>query len=469
MSAGRVLVVDDEAIARENLVHALVRAGYEAEHAADSRAALAELDRARYDLLLTDLRLGEQSELDGIGLMERARKLHPGLEVVVMTGYATVPGAVIAMTRGAYSYWAKPLNLDEVRALSAKAVESSRLRREVLDLRQRLKDRDAPPMLVGKSPAMAALLKTIGQVAPTASTVLLLGETGTGKELAARAIHHASQRADKRFLGVNCGAFSEELLASELFGHEKGSYTGAGERKAGLFEAAHGGTLFLDEVGEMTPSMQVRLLRVLQERKILRVGGTVDIPVDVRVIAATNKDLAVETETGAFRLDLYYRLNVITLRLPALAERREDIPLLARHFLLKYSELLGREVRELSPEVLGILASYPFPGNIRELENLMERAVVLAEGDVVEARHLPPDLQLDQPRLRTSRQGGLPTLEENERQHILWVLEQTGNNKSRAAEILGIDRASLWRKLKRAGLNSGREYAPQAMGPLRGS
>jgi len=452
MSAGRVLVVDDEPIARENLVHALIRAGYEADHAADSRAALAELNRARYDLLLTDLRLGEQSELDGIGLMERARKLHPGLEVVVMTGYATVPGAVTAMNRGAYSYLAKPLNLDEVRALSAKAVESSRLRREVLDLRQRLKDRDAPPMLVGKSPAMAALLKTIGQVAPTASTVLLLGETGTGKELAARAIHHASQRADKRFLGVNCGAFSEELLASELFGHEKGSYTGAGERKAGLFEAAHGGTLFLDEVGEMTPSMQVRLLRVLQERKILRVGGTVDIPVDVRVIAATNKDLAVETETGAFRLDLYYRLNVITLRLPALAERREDIPLLARHFLLKYSELLGREVRELSPDVLGILASYPFPGNIRELENLMERAVVLAEGDIVEARHLPPDLQLTSPRVKTSRHGSLPTLEENERQHILWVLEQTSNNKSRAAEILGIDRASLWRKLKRAGL-----------------
>jgi len=250
---------------------------------------------------------------------------------------------------------------------------------------------------------------------------------------------------------VNCGAFNEELLASELFGHEKGAYTGATERKAGLFEAAQGGTLFLDEVGEMTPSMQVRLLRVLQERKLLRVGGTTDIPVDVRVIAATNKDLAVEAGSGAFRLDLYYRLNVITLRLPALAERREDIPLLARHFLLKYSELLGREVRELSPEVLAVLAAYPFPGNIRELENLMERAVVLAEGDTVEPQHLPPDLQQDQPQLKTSRHG-LPTLEENERQHILWVLEQTGGNKSRAAEILNIDRASLWRKLKRAGL-----------------
>ena len=452
MSAGRVLVVDDEAIARENLVHALVRAGYEAEHVGDSRAALAELDRVQYDLLLTDLRLGEASELDGIGLMERARKLFPGLEVVAMTGYATVPGAVTAMNRGAFSYLAKPLNLDEVRALTARAVENSRLRREVLDLRQRLKDRDAPPLLVGRSQAMASLMGTIAQVAPTSSTVLLLGETGTGKELVARAIHHASQRAGRRFLGVNCGAFSEELLASELFGREKGAYTGATERKAGLFEAAEGGTLFLDEVGEMTPSMQVRLLRVLQERKILRVGGTTDIPVDVRVIAATNKDLAVEAETGAFRLDLYYRLNVITLRLPALAERREDIPLLARHFLLKYSELLGREVRELAPEVLDILGSYPFPGNIRELENLMERAVVLAEGPVVEARHLPPELQLDQPRLKTSRHGGLPTLEENERQHILWVLEQTGNNKSRAAEILGIDRASLWRKLKRAGL-----------------
>ncbi len=453
MSAGRVLVVDDETIARENLAHILARAGYQAQSVGDSRAALAELDKAEYDLLLTDLRLGEASELDGIGLLERARKLHPGLEVVVMTGYATVPGAVMAMNRGAYSYLAKPLNLDEVRALTAKAVESSRLRREVLDLRQRLKDRDSPPLLVGKGPAMASLLKSIAQVAPTSSTVLLLGETGTGKELVARAVHQSSQRAGKRFLAVNCGAFSEELLAGELFGHEKGAYTGAMERKAGLFEAAEGGTLFLDEVGEMTPAMQVRLLRVLQERKLLRVGGTVDIPVDVRVIAATNKDLAAEAESGSFRLDLYYRLNVITLRLPALAERREDIPLLARHFLLKYSELLGREVREISPEVLEILAAYPFPGNIRELENLMERAVVLAEGDTVEVVHLPPDLQAAQPQLRTTRQGGLSTLEENERQYILWVLEQTGGNKSRAAEILSIDRASLWRKLKRAGLN----------------
>jgi len=452
VSAGRVLVVDDEAIARENLAHALSRAGYEALAVSDSRAALAELATAAYDLVLTDLRLGEASELDGIGLMERARKLFPGLEVVVMTGYATVPGAVAAMNRGAFSYLAKPLNLDEVRALTAKAVESSRLRREVLDLRQRLKDRDAPPLLVGKSPAMASLLMTIAQVAPTSSTVLLLGETGTGKELVARAIHQASQRAGKRFLAVNCGAFSEDLLASELFGHEKGAYTGAMERKAGLFEAADGGTLFLDEVGEMTPSMQVRLLRVLQERKLMRVGGTADIPVDVRVIAATNKDLAAEAETGTFRLDLYYRLNVITLRLPALAQRREDIPLLARHFLLKYSELLGRDVREIAPEVLQTLAAYPFPGNIRELENLMERAVVLAEGPVVELRHLPPDLQLDQQQLKTSRQGGMATLEENERQHILWVLEQTGGNKSRAAEILDIDRASLWRKLKRTGL-----------------
>jgi len=452
VSAGRVLVVDDEAIARENLAHALVRAGYEALAVSDSRAALAELARTPYELLLTDLRLGEASDEDGIGLMERARKLFPGLEVVVMTGYATVPGAVAAMNRGAFSYLAKPLNLDEVRALTAKAVESSRLRREVLDLRQRLKDREAPPLLVGKSPAMASLLATIAQVAPTSSTVLLLGETGTGKELVARAIHQASQRAGKRFLAVNCGAFSEELLASELFGHEKGAYTGAMERKAGLFEAAAGGTLFLDEVGEMTPAMQVRLLRVLQERKLLRVGGTADIPVDVRVIAATNKDLAAEAETGSFRLDLYYRLNVITLRLPALAQRREDIPLLARHFLLKYSELLGREVRTISPEVLAVLSCYPFPGNIRELENLMERAVVLAEGPVVEPHHLPPDLQADARQLKTSRPGGLATLEENERRHILWVLEQTGGNKSRAAELLDIDRASLWRKLKRSGL-----------------
>ncbi|MBI5520647.1 MAG: sigma-54-dependent Fis family transcriptional regulator [Desulfovibrio sp.] len=453
MSQGRVLVVDDEEIARENLAHALARSGYEAIAVGDARGALAELGKKPYELLLTDLKLGDRSDTDGIGLMERARKLHPALEVVVMTGYATIPGAVEAMNRGAFSYLAKPLNLDEVRALAAKAIEKSRLRQEVQELRQRLRDRNTPPLLVGKSTAMAALLKTIARVAPTASTVLLLGETGTGKELVARTIHQQSQRAGRRFLAVNCGAFSEELLAGELFGHEKGAYTGAMERKAGLFEAADGGTLFLDEVGEMTPAMQVRLLRVLQERKLMRVGGTADIPVDVRVIAATNKDLAAEAEAGTFRLDLFYRLNVITLRLPALAERREDIPLLARHFLIKYSETLSREVRELSPEALELLLAYPFPGNIRELENLMERAVVLCDGRTVEPQHLPPDLQRDQARLKTSRHGGLATLEENERQHILWVLEQCEGNKTRAAEILGIDRASLWRKLKRAGLS----------------
>ncbi|SNS10145.1 DNA-binding transcriptional response regulator, NtrC family, contains REC, AAA-type ATPase, and a Fis-type DNA-binding domains [Humidesulfovibrio mexicanus] len=453
MNAGRVLVVDDEEIARENLAHALARAGYEAQAVGDARTALAELARKPYELLLTDLKLGDRSDADGIGLMERARKLHPALEVVVMTGYATIPGAVDAMNRGAFSYLAKPLNLDEVRALAAKAIEKSRLRQEVQELRQRLRDRNAPPLLVGKSPAMAALLKTIARVAPTASTVLLLGETGTGKELVARTVHQQSQRAARRFLAVNCGAFSEELLAGELFGHEKGAYTGATERKAGLFEAADGGTLFLDEVGEMTPAMQVRLLRVLQERKLMRVGGTADIPVDVRVIAATNKDLAVEAEAGTFRLDLFYRLNVITLRLPALGERREDIPLLSRHFLVKYSDALGREVRELSPEALALLLAYPFPGNIRELENLMERAVVLCDGGVVEPAHLPPDLRQGQSQLRTTRHGGLATLEENERQHMLWVLEQCEGNKTRAAEVLGIDRASLWRKLKRAGLS----------------
>jgi transcriptional regulator with PAS, ATPase and Fis domain len=279
--------------------------------------------------------------------------------------------------------------------------------------------------------------------------VLIIGETGTGKELIARAVHHASRRADMRFLAFNCGAFSEELLANELFGHEKDAFTGATTTKVGLFEAANGGTVFLDEISEMPQSMQVKLLRVVQEKTILRLGGTQPIPVDVRIVAATNREPKKLVEEGRLRSDLYYRLNVVSLYVPPLAERRDDIPLLARHFMEKYSQEQGKPVEGISDEMMEILMNYPFPGNVRELENIIERAVTLAVGETLEARDLPKDLKMVHFQALRASSGGLLTLEETEREYIRWILKQTDGNKTRAAEILGIDRVSLWRKLKK--------------------
>jgi transcriptional regulator with PAS, ATPase and Fis domain len=300
---------------------------------------------------------------------------------------------------------------------------------------------------------MEALKQLIEQVAPTDATVLILGETGTGKELVARAIHHLSPRAEQRFMAINCGAFSEELLANELFGHEREAFTGARGVKKGLLEAASGGTVFLDEIAEMPGSMQVKLLRVLQERKLIRVGGTTEIPVNLRVLAATNKDLKSELERGSFRQDLYYRINVVTLQVPTLTERPDDIPLLCRHFLNKFAQAQGKEITRIAPEVMEILLSYEFPGNIRELENIMERAVTLCAGPAIEVQHLPLDFQTPQFQVQRHRKRDLLTLEENEKEYIAWVVKQVNGNKTRAAQTLGIDRVSLWRKMKRLGLD----------------
>ena len=298
------------------------------------------------------------------------------------------------------------------------------------------------------------LKQTIEQIAPSDATVLILGETGTGKELVAKAIHHLSLRAEKRFLAINCGAFSEELLANELFGHEREAFTGARGVKKGLLEVATGGTVLLDEIGEMPASMQVKLLRVLQEKTLMRVGATSEIPVDIRVLAATNKDLKGEVERGAFRQDLYYRINVVTLQVPPLVERQDDIPLLCLHFLRKYAEAQGKAVDKIAPEVMQVLLHYEFPGNIRELENIMERAVTLCAGGVIEMQHLPLDFQ--QPHMfqvQRHQKREFHSLEENEKEYISWVVKQVNGNKTKAAEILGIDRVSLWRKLKRYDLN----------------
>lgn len=446
MKRARILVADDERIARENLEHVLRKEGYETVCVEDGALAVRELEKAEFDLVMTDVRM---QPVDGFQVLARCKELYPASEVIVITGYASVSSAVEAMQKGAYHYVAKPYKIDELRVLVRQALEKRSLRQEVAELRRQVRSRDGIPLLVGKSPKIEALKQTIEQIAPTDCNVLIFGETGTGKELVARTVHQLSLRAEKRFLAINCGAFSEELLANELFGHEREAFTGARGIKKGLLEAASGGTILLDEIGDMPLPMQVKLLRVLQERSFMRVGGTEDISVDIRVLAATNKDLKREVEHGTFRQDLYYRLNVITLQVPPLAERKDDIPLLCRHLLKKYSEAQSKRIEGLSDEVAGILAGYEFPGNVRELENIMERAVTLANGPLIEPQHLPVDLQHLTFRIECRRPGSFLTLEENEKEYIAWVLKQVNDNKTKAAEILGIDRVSLWRKLRR--------------------
>jgi DNA-binding NtrC family response regulator len=451
MSQARILIVDDELIARENLEHVLRREDYEVVSVDSGVKALELLEKEEFDLVMTDLRM---KLVDGMQVLERTKELHPDTEVIMITGYATVSSAVEAMQRGAYHYVAKPYKIDEVRIIVRQALEKRALKKEVSALRQQVASQKEFPLLIGNTPKMEALKNTIAQIAPTDSTVLILGETGTGKELVAKTIHHLSPRAAKRFLAINCGSFTEELLAHELFGHEKEAFTGARGVKQGLLEVAAGGTILLDEIAEMSPSMQVKLLRVLQEKNFFRVGGTTEIPVDIRILAATNKDLKREVEQGSFRQDLYYRLNVITLQVPPLAERKDDIPLLCHYFLEKFSAAQGKRVDRVSDEVMEILMNYAFPGNVRELENIMERAVTLASGSTVELAHLPMDLREHRFEVQRREKTELPTLDEHEREYVAWVLDQVKGNKTKAAEILGIDRVSLWRKLKRYHLDT---------------
>ena len=451
MTAATVLIVDDEAIAVENLGHILGREGYVVTAAASGVEAVERLSRQEFDLVLTDLRM---KGLDGLAVLGQAKRLWPDTEVVVMTGHATVTTAVEAMRQGACHYLTKPYGLAEVRATVAEAMDKRRLRLEVARLSRQVAELGRRPLIIGESPAIVALKDHIQHIAPTDSTVLILGETGTGKELVARAIHAAGLQSDRRFLAVNCGAFSEDLLANELFGHEKGAFSGASTQKKGLLEVAGEGTLFLDEIGEMSPAMQVRLLRVLQERHFFRVGGTAEIPVAARILAATNRDLKAEVERGLFRADLYYRLNVITLRVPSLSVRRQDIVLLAGYFIAKYAGAMDKKLSGFSAEAMRRLMAYDYPGNIRELENIVQRAVIMARGEVIEAGDLPQDLRGDALPLDPRQGPELLSLEALERRHIRDILNYCDGNKTRAAEILGIDRVSLWRKVKRLGLDA---------------
>jgi len=446
MSKGRLLIVDDEKVALRNLEHVMKKEGYEVTATQSGSNAVALLAKQPFDLVLTDLRM---EKVDGMEILRRCRETCPDTEVVLITGYATLESAVDAMKHGAYYYIAKPYRLDEVRKVVAEALAKVHLRRDNQALREQVESFQGKVRIITQDGEMQRLLDMARQVAPTDCNVLITGESGTGKELFARYLHHQSRRSEGPFLAINCGAFNEELLANELFGHVKGAYTGALSDRKGLLEAAHGGTLFLDEITEMSPTMQVKLLRVIQEREVLPLGATRPVPVDARFVAATNRAMPELVKSGEFRQDLYFRLNVVNLHIPSLARRKEDIPLLAYHFLKKCAARMGKPVTEISTETLDLLKAYDFPGNVRELENIIERGVAIATGDSIEAAALPDDLRDLAIRTFRKKEGRLPSLEEQERDYIRWVLQEAGGNQTLAAQILGIDRVSLWRKLKR--------------------
>ncbi len=447
----RLLVVDDEAAALKNLAHLLRKEGYAVTACQSGAAGLKEVQQHEFDLLLTDLRM---KGVDGMALLRRTRDLQPDCEVIVVTGFASLDSAVAAMKEGAFHYVAKPYRLDEVRQVVKSALDVVRLKRENRELRRRIEGLQGPLNIVTQDLGLQRLLDTARQVAPTDCNILITGESGTGKELMARYVHLHSSRAHRPFVAVNCGALQEELLANELFGHERGAYTGADRQKGGLIEMAEGGTLFLDEIGEMTPAMQVKLLRVIQERELLRVGGTEPVSVDVRFIAATNRDLQEHVATGRFRADLFFRINVVNLALPPLRKRRDDVPLLAFYFLKKFALAMGKPVEDIAPDALTLLSRYDYPGNVRELANLVERGVALARGKLLELAQLPEGLRGLSVRVAAplNEPESLSSLDANEAAHIARVLEFTGGNRNQAADILGIDRVSLWRRIKRYGL-----------------
>jgi two-component system response regulator HydG len=449
----KILVVDDDAAHRLMLKTVLADDGYDITEAGDGAAAVAAVENQFYDLILMDLKM---VHMDGLEALRRIKTLSPGIPVIIMTAYASVGTAVNALKSGASDYLTKPVDIDELKILIDKTLHHHRLEQENLYLKERLADRFDLSAIIGRSPAMAQLFETVALVAPSDATVLIQGESGTGKELVANAIHQNSPRGQGPFIKLNCAALPETLLESELFGHEKGSFTGATARKAGRFQLADKGSIFLDEIAEMAPATQAKILRVLQEKEFEPVGGGRTIKVDVRVIAATNKDLPAEIETGRFREDLYYRLNVVQVPVPPLRDRGEDIALLADHFLKIYAEKNQRLIKGLTPRALDVFMRYDWPGNVRELENVVERAVILTRGDTVATAQLPKSLQElageDKPLPPVNLAPG-KKLKEIEQEMILKTLEECQGNRTRAAETLGISRRTLQLKLKAYGIN----------------
>lgn len=448
----KILVVDDEPSHRQMLDAVLSAEGYEVHQADDGRKAINMVEERFYDLILMDNRM---SELGGIEALKRIKEISPGIPVIIMTAYASVSTAVDALKSGAYDYLTKPLDIEELKILVDKALHYRQLEQENIYLKERVGDRFDFSNIIGQSVAMRDLFETIALVAPSEATVLIVGESGTGKELIANAIHQNSNRKERPCIKVNCAALPETLLESELFGHEKGAFTGAIARKQGRFQLAHTGSIFLDEIGEMTPTTQTKILRVLQEREFEPLGSTQTVKVDTRVITATNKNLEEEIQQSRFREDLYYRLNVVTLEVPPLRERREDISLLADFFLKQYAEKNRRLIKGFTPRAMDLLIRHTWPGNVRELENVVERAVIMTRSDMISQAELPDGvrgLDAEEDKVEIDLTPGR-SLKEMEREMIIRTLDETGGNRTRAAEMLGISRRTLQLKLKEYGIN----------------
>jgi len=447
----KILIVDDEERMRRVLQMMLEREGYEVKLAEHGAEALSLLAQEPFDLLITDMRM---PEMNGLELLKNIKKIDERIPVIIITAYGTIQNAVEAMKHGAYDYILKPFDMEEMKTIISRALELERLRREREFLREEVWQQYRFEDLIGRSPAMRNIFSQITRIAKTKSTVLITGESGTGKELVARAIHINSPRANAPFVAINCAALPENLLESELFGHVKGAFTGAVESHPGKFERADGGTLFLDEVSSMSPALQAKLLRVLETQEFERVGGTNTIKVDVRIIAATNKNLEELIREGKFREDLYFRLNVVPIKIPPLRERREDIPLLVRHFVEKFCKEMGKKIKSISKAAMEALVEYDWPGNVRELQNIIERAVVLSEGDTITVNDLP-----FRPEIPTVQIGDLPYKEAKERlisrferDYFEKLLKETGGNISQAARRAGMDRKNFYDKIKRLGL-----------------
>lgn len=452
-----ILVADDDATHREVLRTLLEEWGYAVREAVDGEHAVALCRKQPFDLVLMDVRMPKKSGLEAL----KEIKVHnPAVPVLIMTAFSEVAAAVEAIKSGAYDYLTKPLDFEKLKVVLRNVFAHVGLIRENATLSRSLAATEAQTGMVGRSESMRALWEMVRTIAPTDATVLITGESGTGKELVAKAVHAASRRARGPFVAVNCAALTESLLASELFGHEKGAFTGADKKHEGHFLKADGGTIFLDEIGEMPLSMQVKLLRVIQEREVLSVGGNKAVPVDVRIIAATNRDLAKEVAAGTFRQDLYYRLNVVTLALPPLRERADDIPLLAQHFMARFADKNNKNIKGFTPGAMDRLVRYAWPGNVRELENVIERASILLLGEHISERELPERFAASQgDALTDALTTDCPTLEDVERAVILKTLKRFGGNKTEAAKALGITRKTLHAKLSK--YQSTQEDAPE--------
>jgi len=443
----RIAIIDDEPLVLRNLQRKIGKSGFQVETFQNPRKAIDRMKIAPFDIILTDLRM---PEMDGMQVLEKIKKDYPKTEVIIITGYASIENAVEAVKQGAFYYIEKPFTPEQVVLILNRAVDKVHLVNENKRLKEDLLKKDNVRKIIGISSPVRELIKIIHKVSRVNCNVLIQGESGTGKELTAMAIHSGSPRKDKPYISFNCGSFTEELISNELFGHEKGAFTGAESVKVGLLEAAQGGTVFLDEIGEMPLSMQVKLLRVIQEKKLIRVGGSNPVDLDIRVISASNKELENEIKAGCFREDLYFRLKVVKIRVPSLRERGKDIPLLIEHFIDKYNRLYNKSIKGFTKQALELLIKYSFPGNIRELEHIVSSAIALGEKTWIDENELPEDL--DCLVVETVENRDLLSLYEEEKAHIIRVLEATNYNKVRAAKILDIPRTTLWRKTKKYGI-----------------